>query len=106
MTKGFGHETRKGFDFVYDLMCYMIEHGKHTYRFPAKDQVIDLTHVPIEIARFEKIFKVLDAYSESKAGQRIKYFHVDDESGRRHLFAYQPVDDGASIRVTRIEVDR
>jgi hypothetical protein len=101
MEPEYGEETLRGYQFLEELIYYMIDSGVREYRLKRRDIPLDYSVFPFEIVRFDKILKVLELYSTTDADQEVKHLTiVEPQTGRRHRFSFRPVDGGEYLRFT------
>ncbi len=100
------NSTRICLRFVDEMLAFMIGNDIRHYRLPKCDLPAQLVQFPPEIAKYDKILKVLDDYSEFDIEvEGRNAFHVFDEQDEityRVLFAI--AEDGTiHVRVDPVD---
>jgi len=87
----FQAETRNGLQFFQELLFHLIDNELDSYDLPAVDLPVELSCFPVRTARFCKIVKVVELFSEES----------DDGKGRGFIFYDQATDLNYEFTVTK-----
>jgi hypothetical protein len=96
----FQSNTGDNLSFIQDLLFYMVDSGLATYRVPKNGVPIDFLTPPIRTTRFQKIEKVLNAYTEDTGvSDRWRIRLLDSQSGDEYSFEFSPDPGDAEFLV-------
>lgn len=101
-----GRETHTAMGYVQELMLYMIDMELDEYRIPDIGIPIDFSSYPFRIVKKDKIFKVLNLFSDGEDVEEVRSFtFLDVQMGKTWRFSFRHVDDNRYWEVTKTAVE-